>query len=926
MKKHSFITILLTVLMSMVGAKAWANSFEVDGIYYTILQDNTLSVRGINVYDPEVVIPASVEYNGKKYSVTKIGNIGMNYSTETLIISNGVSSIAPQAFLDCHDLRSVTIPNSMTYIGEEAFRMVSLSQIISEIENPFAIDYSAFESYDAKLIVPKGTKAKYQATAGWNQFTNIVEAAGVDGISAYSVGGAVTQTNDLINSRSQLYWSFSNNSNVNVTLLSLQLIDGVTKEEGNLMSVNQLVESGSTVSYTTTIGLLGIHVPVTCRFKYKYDGGESSVDAVYTGSSGIDPISDLKLTIKATGNGKVTYNGTSIRNGNKSFNIRYLDDVSISFTPDNGYRIKYVKVNNSDVTSKISNNQYKISMITSNKTIEVEFESIPNNNIDAVVDGLNYQLNSQAMTATLMPGKKEYSGDIVIPSQVAYNGKIYNVTAIGKEAFYRNYGVISVKIPNSVTSIGKRAFGECYKMPSISIPSSVTEIAPAAFFGCNALKSIDIPSKLKTIEENVFWGCVGLTSVNIPESVTKIASEAFCDCFRLPSISIPNSVKSISERAFSGCANLMKITIGKGVTSIGSQAFANINGDSSTGTRADKDVLEVTCNAETVPETASDAFDNSPIEQGLLRVPDKAVVDYKAVAPWKKFKSVVAIGANPEIPNEADFVVDGIGFNVSTDVNKVVSVDMGMTDVEIPDLVTYEGTVYYISVIGKKAFQNNTSVETVELPNSIKSIETIAFGGCSNLKSIIIPNSVTEIGDGAFYSCSELKSITLPDGIKRIGDNLFWSCVRLADVNIPNNVTSIGEEAFRECFSLSSITIPNSVTEIGKNAFQKCYRLVDVYCLAESVPITDSTVFDGTPLETATLHVPANAIDAYKTSLPWRDFKEIVAIEEGLNGIFRVMQPDTIYSIRGEKLDHLSKGLNIIKKNDGTVKKVFLNR
>ena len=99
-------------------------------------------------------------------------------------------------------------------------------------------------------------------------------AGGLEGISAYSSGGAIMQTNDLINSGSQLSWTFSNNSSVNVTLLSLQLIDGVTNREGNLMDVNKIVGAGSSLSYNTTIGGLGIHVPVTCRFRYSYNGNE----------------------------------------------------------------------------------------------------------------------------------------------------------------------------------------------------------------------------------------------------------------------------------------------------------------------------------------------------------------------------------------------------------------------------------------------------------------------------------------------------------------------------------------------------------------------------------------------------------------------------------------------------------------------------
>ena len=102
-----------------------------------------------------------------------------------------------------------------------------------------------------------------------------------DYISASSLGGACVIINDLIQQGSQLYWKFSNNSSEWVRLKTLQLIDGVTGQEGNLMSVDVDVEAGSSVSYSTTIGLLGIHRPVTCRFRYEYNEKEYYIDATY---------------------------------------------------------------------------------------------------------------------------------------------------------------------------------------------------------------------------------------------------------------------------------------------------------------------------------------------------------------------------------------------------------------------------------------------------------------------------------------------------------------------------------------------------------------------------------------------------------------------------------------------------------------------
>ena len=190
-------------------------------------------------------------------------------------------------------------------------------------------------------------------------------------VSAVSIGGAITQINNLINSGSQLNWTFSNKSTESVTLNSLQLIDGLSGTAGNIMAVNQVVDANSSVSYTTTIGAAGIHTPVTCRFRYTYNGNEYSADAVYS------DVQSYTLSIKATGNGQVKYNGNIVRNSTKSYSVDRLSSAILTITPDDGYQIKSVKVNNSDVTSRVYSNSYTISLILSNQSVEVEFEAKP---------------------------------------------------------------------------------------------------------------------------------------------------------------------------------------------------------------------------------------------------------------------------------------------------------------------------------------------------------------------------------------------------------------------------------------------------------------------------------------------------------------------------------------------------------------------
>lgn len=103
----------------------------------------------------------------------------------------------------------------------------------------------------------------------------------VDYLDCYCAGGSIMSINGLIKYGSQLNWALNNKSTSDIKLNSLQLVDGVTGKAGNEMSIDAVVPAGTGVAYTVTIGLLGIHSPVTCKFKIEYNNKTYTVEAVY---------------------------------------------------------------------------------------------------------------------------------------------------------------------------------------------------------------------------------------------------------------------------------------------------------------------------------------------------------------------------------------------------------------------------------------------------------------------------------------------------------------------------------------------------------------------------------------------------------------------------------------------------------------------
>ena len=254
--------------------------------------------------------------------------------------------------------------------------------------------------------------------------------------------------------------------------------------------------------------------------------------------------------------------------------------------------------------------------------------------------------------------------------------------------------------------------------------------------------------------------------------------------------------------------------------------------------------------------------------------------------------------------------------------------------------------------LGDCAFFGCNGLTSVTLPSSLTSIGNSAFDGCSGLTSLTLPSSLTSIGYRAFESCSGLTSLTLPSSLTSIGDNAFYYCRGLTSVTLPPSLTTIGDEAFAHCHSLASVTFPSSLASIGRKSFAYCYDLkilsipsgitslrhlmafseetifgdsgLESVYVAWGTPAPAGRFFNGVNISKCTLYVPLGTKQAYWEADVWKDFgytKEYDVTDVNKIDNHSETKEVSRYSLDGQRLASPTKGINIVRYSDGSIKK-----
>jgi len=803
----------IVVYRQTVGWKNFTNYYgeEViaDGITYWINEKEAV-VAAADSSLTEANIPSVVEFEGNQYPVIKINDKVFFGNANLIVVTlpESLTTLGGEAFRGCQSLKIVKIPSKVTAIPDHCFEGCSSLESVTIPDGVTTIGTDAFYKCKnlASVALPEslttlGDRAFYACKS----------------LKTIKIPSGITIIPD------SCFYECS-------SLESVTIPEGVTAVGGdalrfcnfNALTLPESLEKIGSHAFDGNKSLKSVNIPAKVKTieerAFSFCGlielvipeGVLVIDQdAFLGNS----LKNLTLpsTITSIGESAFRYNNdfqsiicnaaTPPALGANAFDGEITPDVKVPLSSIAAYR-------QADGWKNFTN-YYGGEMIA---------------------DGITYRINEkkEAMVAAAETSLTEAN----IPSAVEFEGNQYAVTKINDKAFSDNTNLTAVSLPESLTTLGIRAFGGCQSLKTIKIPSKVTAIPDRCFVYCSSLESVTIPEGVTTIGSYAFQSCK-LNALTLPESLETIGSYAFSFC-GLTELVIPEGVLVIDQDAFLGNYSLKNLILPSTITSIGNEAF-----------RDNDNLQSIICNAATPPALGDNAF-RSNIS---IKVPMASIVAYRQAVGWKNFTNYYG----------GEMFADGITYWINEKEAMVAAADSSLTEVNIPSVVEFEGNQYLVTKINDMLFLDNTNLESVALPESLTTLGIRAFGGCQSLKTIKIPSGVTTIPYQCFLECSSLESVTIPEG-----------------------VTTLGLYAFSNC-RFKTLTLPSTITKIDDGVFSHNNNLRTITCNAVTPPMLGDNVFYYSA--TSSVKVPLQSIAAYRQADGWKNISEYYVYEVISDGV-----------------------------------------
>lgn len=781
------IIIFLSIFATILPANALVTFTDGDFSFRT-LTDSECEVIGSTTPPNPLVIPATATYNGKVFTVTRIGtsafkdNIGSykvadiyQYNGE-LVLPNTIISIGDSAFMGCKGLiGTLNLPNSLKTIGNFAF--AGIGSFIYDLDLP-TIETELFYSwrpvnsdtqlgFSGSLFIPESVITIGRGAFLGSDFTkdliisNSVKEIGAEAFHSCKFRGKLKLSNSL---KTIKYRTFTSNNFQGELELpdSLTTIDnGGLEGFGNFTNVifkNALTHIGESA-------FCGFSA--NCQLKLpqslKYIGEQAFLLSKFIG--------DLHLPDSINIISKEAFALCNFSGELKlPHSLKYLGDLAFQYCTFNGNLIL------PDSLSYIGEKPFGRSSFIN------EILVIPN--------------------SVLYVGKNAFEG---FTFSKLILGK--SISTIDNAAFRDCINLSgSLELPNSLTYIGGNAFKGCTGISGkLELPESVTNIGPSAFSGCSGLtSSLELPDAITTIDSYAFSG-TGITGVTFSKSLQHLGDSPFPPGIFSGVLTIPTSLKTMGA-TFVNSPGITEVIFqpNSQIESMGA-AFRNCTG-----------LTKVTMKGSVNPFTLRGTFNNC---NNLAHVRLGGTLS-KIDIPTGEYDRI-------KKEDKAFYGCDNIRNIVFENGNEPLKLDSDIfADCAIDSL--YLGRTLDA---GSKPFQNKSTIKSITLGGLVTTVKDGDFAGCTGLKSLVLEYNGYGLpitlgsngnGKGAFADCP-IDSLHLGRTISADSHpDQFKDMTSLTKLTFGPSVLKIPESIFAGCSGISSLAIPKSVSTIGKNAFAGC--------------------------------------------------------------------------------------------------------